>query len=111
MGRIRQALDGWHLRKVQDRWTKAADDAAETESFTLRSLRAEARAMRRQIDRLIHEADHRLSLPVLGAALPRAPLGSDWVWRGDAWRGALAPAGRCRDRGADADQRRPCAVS
>ena len=93
MGRIRQALDGWHLRKVQDRWTKAADDAAEAESFTLRSLRAEARAMRRQIDRLIHEADHRLSLPVLGAALPRAPLGSDWVWRGDAWRGALPQPG------------------
>lgn len=93
MGRIRQALDGWHLRKVQDRWTKAADGAAEAESFTLRSLRAEARAMRRQIDRLIHEADHRLSLPVLGAALPRAPLGSDWVWRGDAWRGALPQPG------------------
>jgi hypothetical protein len=93
MGRIRQALDSWHLRKVQDRWTTAADDAAEADTFTLRSLRAEARTMRRQIDRVIHEADHRLTLPVLGAALPRAPLGSDWVWRGDAWRGPLPQPG------------------
>ena len=72
---------------------RSADTAADADPFDLRGIRGEARAMRRQIDRLIHEADHRLGLPALGAALPRAPLGSDWVWRGDAWRGPLAQPG------------------
>lgn len=49
--------------------------------------------MRRQIDRLIHEADHRLGQPAIGAPLPRTPLGSDWVWRPDAWRGPLPQPG------------------
>lgn len=88
-GRIAQAIDQWHLRHVQERWSKAADDVAETESFALRTLRAEARAMRRQLDRVIHAADHRLALPGLNAGLPRMPLGTDWAWRPDAWRGPL----------------------
>lgn len=93
MARLAQLIEGWHLRRAQERWAKAADGAAEAESFTLRSLRAEARGMRRQIDRLIHEADYRLAQPVIGASLPRSPLGSDWVWRGDAWRGPLPQPG------------------
>ncbi|MBA3911103.1 MAG: hypothetical protein C0524_14820 [Rhodobacter sp.] len=92
-GRIVQLLDQWHLRKVQDRWTGAADEAAGMEPFALRTLRAEARAMRRQIDRLIHVADHRLGLPALGSGLPRMPLGTDWGWRPDVWRGPIAVPG------------------
>ncbi len=92
-GRLSQLLDQWRLRKVQDRWAKAADEALVMEPFALRRLRAEARAMRRQIDRVIHAADHRLGLPALGAALPRMPLGTDWAWRPDAWRGALPSPG------------------
>ena len=88
-GRLSQLVDQWRLRKVQDRWAKAADEAPGLEPFALRSLRAEARAMRRQIDRVIHAADYRLGAPVLGAALPQMPLGTDWTWRPDAWRGAL----------------------
>jgi hypothetical protein len=92
-GRLAQLLDQWRLRKVQDHWSKVADEAPAMEPFALRSLRAEARAMRRQIDRVIHAADYRLGLPSLGAALPRMPLGTDWVWRPDAWRGALPVLG------------------
>lgn len=63
------------------------------ESFQLRSLRTDARSQRRRIDRFIHAADQRLSLPLLGAGLPRAPLGTDWAWRPDAWRGPLSTPG------------------
>ncbi len=92
-GRLSQLLDQWRLRKVQDRWSNAADDAPVMEAFALRRLRAEARTMRRQIDRVIHAADYRLGLPALAAGLPRMPLGTDWVWRPDAWRGGLAVPG------------------
>ena len=88
-GRIAQVLDQWHLRRVQERWAKAADAVAETEAFTLRTQRAEARAMRRELDRVIHGADQRLAIPGLGAGLPRMPLGTEWAWRPDAWRGPL----------------------
>jgi hypothetical protein len=92
-GRIAQFLDGWHLRKVQDRWTAAADAAPEMESFELRALRAEARGMRRQIDRVILEAEGRLAVPLLSSGLPRMPLGTEWAWRPSAWRGPLPDRG------------------
>jgi len=93
VGRLAQIIDRWRLRKVQARWAKAADEAAGMDAFALRSVRAEARNMRRQIDHLLHEADHRLALPALGAGLPRLPLGTDWSWRANAWRGSLPLAG------------------
>jgi Family of unknown function (DUF6478) len=92
-GRIARALESWHLRKVQDSWTKAADAAPEMESFELRSIRAEARGLRRQIDRVILEAEGRLALPLMSAGLPRMPLGTDWAWRPGAWRGPLPDRG------------------
>ena len=96
-GRIAQLLAQWHLRNVQDRWARAADAAGEMDPFALRSLRSEVRAMRRQIDRIIHTADNRLTSPALGAGLPRMPLGTDWVWRPDAWRGPVAVPGAVAD--------------
>jgi hypothetical protein len=92
-GRMARMVEQWRLRKVRAHWSQAADRAAETDPATLRAERGEARVMRRQIDRLIHAADHRLSLPALTSGLPPAPLGTDWAWRADAWRGALARPG------------------
>lgn len=92
-GRIRKLLDDWHLRKVQDRWAAAKDAMAPLEAFELRALRNDARGLRRRIDRVIHASDQRLALPLLGAGLPRTPLGTDWAWRPDAWRAPLAVPG------------------
>lgn len=92
-GGIRKRLDAWHLRKVQDRWAGLREAAAELEAFDLRSLRGEARMLRRRIDRVIHAAEQRLSFPLLSSGLPRAPLGTDWAWRADAWRGPLSSPG------------------
>lgn len=93
-GRIRKLLDDWHLRRVQERWVGLRETAAGLEAYELRALRGEARTLRRRIDRVIHAADQRLALPPLSSGLPRAPLGTDWAWRPDAWRGPL-PAPGC----------------
>jgi hypothetical protein len=91
--RILQALEGWHQRRTEERWTRLADTAPELESFELRALRAEARGMRRQLDRVLQSADARLSVPALSSGLPQMPLGTDWSWRPDLWRGALPEPG------------------
>lgn len=92
-GRISQVLEGWHQRRTEERWTRLADAAPGLESFELRALRAEARGMRRQLDRVMLAADARLAVPALGASLPQMPLGTDWSWRPDLWRGALVEPG------------------
>ena len=49
--------------------------------------------MRRQLDRVLLAADARLSVPALSTGLPQMPLGTDWSWRPDLWRGALPEPG------------------
>lgn len=92
-GRFTQLLDRWHLRKVQARWAAARDSLAPLEAFQLHAFRTEARSLRRRIDRVIHAADQRLAQPLLGSGFPRAPLGTDWTWRADVWRGPLSVPG------------------
>jgi Family of unknown function (DUF6478) len=92
-GRISRAIEGWHQRRTEERWARLADTAPEMESFELRSLRAEARGMRRQLDRVLQAADARLAVPAFGSSLPQMPLGTDWSWRPDVWRGALVEPG------------------
>jgi hypothetical protein len=92
-GRLAQRLDQWRLRKVRAYWAQAADEAPQADIASLRARRGEAKVMRRQIDRLIHAADERLAQPAQSSGLPGQPLGTDWAWRGDAWRGPLARPG------------------
>jgi Family of unknown function (DUF6478) len=92
-GRISLALEGWHQRRTEDRWTRLAETAPDLESFELRALRAEARGMRRQLDRVMQAADARLAVPALSTGLPQMPLGTDWSWRPDLWRGAMSEPG------------------
>lgn len=91
--RLSQRIEGWHQRRTEERWTRLADAAPDLEGFELRALRAEARGMRRQLDRLTQAADARLAVPAPGSGLPQMPLGTDWSWRPDLWRGALAEPG------------------
>jgi hypothetical protein len=88
-GRLARLIDRWRLRKVQEYWARTAEAAPTLRPLALHGLRSQARAMRRQIDRVIHVADHRLAAPAIGTGLPRLPLGTDWSWRADAWRGPL----------------------
>jgi Family of unknown function (DUF6478) len=99
-GRLSSYIDAWHQRRAETRWDRQISQAAEMTGPELRALRAEARGSRRKLDRVLQEADLRLASAVRNGGLPQMPLGTDWVWRPDPWRGALpekgwvAPTGR-----------------
>lgn len=92
-GGLDRFLDRLFYRRVLRRWAALAEAAPGMDLASLRRLRGKARGLRRQLDRVIHEADHRLALPVIGSNAMRKPLGTDWAWRPDPWRGALSVPG------------------
>ncbi|MDZ4095318.1 MAG: DUF6478 family protein [Paracoccaceae bacterium] len=81
-----------HKRMLR-RWGRLADGAGSLNLEALRDLRGHARQLRRQLDRVIHMAEHRLALPVIGSNAMRRPIGADWLWRPDLWRGEIAVPG------------------
>ncbi|MEC7259795.1 MAG: DUF6478 family protein [Pseudomonadota bacterium] len=90
MGRI---LDRLNKAGELRRWTARADSAESLDDATLRQMRAEARQLRRQLDRLLHVAEGRIALPRAGStAFPR-PHDTDWAWRPELWRGPLPRPG------------------
>lgn len=80
-------------RRALRRWGGLADLAPSLDVESLRVLRGRARQLRRQIDRVLHEAEHRLALPVIGSNAIRRPLGADWAWRHALWHGEIPVPG------------------
>lgn len=87
-------IDRILFRRSLRRWGQVADAADAADIETLRGHRARARGLRRQIDRLIHTADYRLELPAIGSNGMKKPLGTDWSWRPDLWRGPIPVPGQ-----------------
>ena len=86
-------LDRLLHRRALRRWEALAQMAETLGLDRLRELRARAREARRPLDRVIHLADRRLALPLIGGTtLPRLP-GTDWAWRPPLWRGAIQVPG------------------
>ncbi|MEW9918147.1 DUF6478 family protein [Marimonas sp. MJW-29] len=86
-------LDGTVFSRNIQRWARAARKADETDLPTLRRQRSRARLLKTHIDKLIHVADERLALPVVGSnSFPR-PHNADWAWRPELWRGPLPVPG------------------
>ena len=52
-----------------------------------------ARCLARSATRLVHEADERLALPIVGHESLTRPVGCDWAWRPDPWRLPMAVPG------------------
>jgi hypothetical protein len=92
-GVISKFIDRMLHRRMLRHWGLAGDQAGTVDLENLRSLRGRARALRRNLDRVIHEADHRLSLPVIGSNIIRKPLGTDWAWRPELWKGPIPVPG------------------
>ncbi len=92
-GRLDSVLDRLVFRRALTRWARAAEEAPKMGLDSLRSLRARARQMRRELDRVIHQAEYRLALPVIGATAIRKPMGTDWAWRPDLWKGQIPVPG------------------
>lgn len=90
---VNKVLEKLAFRRMLSRWTRWADEAPAMGLGQLRRLRDEARSLRRQVDRLLHEADHRLTLPAIGTTKVRRPAGTDWAWRPAPWRGAIPQPG------------------
>lgn len=82
MGRLVHAAA---LRK----WHRLAGAADTADLHRLRNYRTRARALRRYLDRVIHVADSRLALPILGNQNFPRPADADWYWRPELWCGRL----------------------
>jgi hypothetical protein len=80
-------------KRILRRWAQAGDAAHSTDLESLRGMRSRARALRRNLDRVIHEAEHRLALPVIGSNIIRKPMGTDWAWRPNLWKGVIPVPG------------------
>lgn len=88
-GRVSRLIETLLHRRVLRRWRAAAERAANIDLATLRQWRGRARSLRHSLDEVIHHADHRLSLPVIGSNVVRKPMGTDWWWRPILWKGPL----------------------
>ena len=75
------------------RWTRIARFAGSADLPSLRRQRAHARLLKAQLDQLIHTADERLALPMIGSTTFAKPHNADWAWRPDLWRGPLPTPG------------------
>lgn len=89
----KKKLQALAFLRGQKRWAAAARQAATADLSSLRQHRQQARQLRRHLDDLIHVADSRLGLPMIGSSAFRRPHGSDWGWRPELWRGPLPTPG------------------
>jgi uncharacterized protein DUF6478 len=93
MGTMGRLLDQmFHLRAMQ-RWSKAARNSGKAPLTEVRVQRNQARALRTHLDKLVHVADGRLALPMIGSSFFPKPHGTDWSWRPELWRGPLPVPG------------------
>ncbi|WP_112311035.1 DUF6478 family protein [Pseudogemmobacter bohemicus] len=92
-GRLREKLDRLLLRRALARWSANAGEATTVTLDRLRNLRGLARQTRREVDRVLFEAEYRLTLPLIGAGSFRRLPGTDWAWRPDLWKGPIPVPG------------------
>lgn len=86
-------IDRLAHRHVMRRWERVANRAATLGLPTLRRVRSRALGLRQLLDRVVFEADSRLTLPLIGSNAFQKPLYSDWGWRPQLWRGPISPPG------------------
>ncbi|MEM1388429.1 MAG: DUF6478 family protein [Pseudomonadota bacterium] len=75
-------------------WTRAARRADIIDLDALVRLRSRARRMHARINKVLHVAEARLTLPAIGTNAIQKPLHTDWAYRPDLWRGPLQPPGK-----------------
>jgi len=86
-------LDRMFQAQILRRWRRAARASDTADLSALRVQRNRARQLREHLDRLIHVADGRLALPMIGTSYFPRPHGTDWAWRPELWRGPLPKPG------------------
>ena len=93
-GRIAAYWDQFLHKRSLRRWARKASSVKTVNLATLRTWRGRAWALRRNLDAIVHEAEYRLALPVIGSNVMRKPMGTDWSWRPEPWKGPLATPGQ-----------------
>lgn len=93
MGRMGKLTDHILHQRALARWGAIRDRAGSFDLELLRKTRGQARALRRKLDQVLHIADGRLTLPLIGSNAIVKPLHSDWAWRPGLWRGPIHPQG------------------
>lgn len=82
-------MGGLLHKRVLRRWARVADLAETAPLDELKVQRRRARQLRREVARLVHVADGRLALPLIGSNAIQKPMGADWAARPQLWRGPL----------------------
>lgn len=113
---ISTLIDKVMVGRSMRRWTRLAEAAPAMRLEDLRNWRSQARRLRRQLNRVIHIADSRLTLPLIGSNAFAKPMGSDWAYRPELWREQLdrpgaAAVGNAAAFGDEARVFHDCAVS
>lgn len=91
--RMTGLIDSFLHRRSLKHWAKAGETAPFADMETLRLWRGRALSLRRTVDQVIREAEHRLALPVIGSSAMKKPMGTDWSWRPALWKGPLPTPG------------------
>lgn len=92
-GGLQKFLDQVNQQRSLRRWAALADACQAASLGQLRRQLAQAWALRKYLDRVIFQAEHRLALPSIGNNVIRRPIGTDWAWRPDIWLGPLPKMG------------------
>jgi len=85
-------LSLWHRRTLR-LWQRLERRAYTVNLGRLRQLRTMAQGLRNPVNRVIHIADGRLTLPALGSNAMRLPPQTDWSCRPEVWSGPVTPTG------------------
>ena len=83
----------WFYSGLLRLWNRAATRANTADISKLRNQRTRARILRYHLNRLIHVADNRLALPLIGSTAIQKPYDADWAWRPEIFRGSLPVPG------------------
>lgn len=93
-GGLQKFLDRVNQQRSLRRWAALADACQTASLGQLRKHLAQAWALRKYLDRVIFQAEHRLALPSIGSNVIRRPMGTDWAWRPNIWLGPLPKMGQ-----------------
>lgn len=93
-GKSNSLLDRLAQGRMLARWERAGRKVSRLGPAELAQLRDDAQSLRRTLDRVLFRAEEHLALSVAGGDGIERPLGCDWIWRPDLWRGPVVPAGR-----------------
>ena len=86
-------LDRMIQQSAIRRFRRWAETARDSNLRDLRANRSTARRIKYHLDELIHVADDRLALPVVGNQAVPVTYDANWSWRPEIWRGSLPEKG------------------